>query len=111
MAKKEPVNVNWQTLFIFPPLVWIWVFYRIDKFWQGLALMLGLGLGIGLAVGFVVGVGDAIYELEATGDIDLEKDISSEAEGLAAILAYGITSGIGVHFIRKWSREWNQKLS
>jgi len=107
---NQPVNVNWQIVFVFVPLVWIWAFYRIGKLWKGLALMIGLGFGIGLVVGLVVGIGDAIYELETTGDIDLEKDISSEAESLATISAYAISAGVGVYYIRKWSNEWNTKF-
>lgn len=46
MVKKEPVSVNWQTLFILIPIVDLWASYRVEKLRLYLLIFyLGFGLG------------------------------------------------------------------
>ena len=101
---KKPVNVNWQILFVFIPFVWIWAFYRIDKLWKGLALMFGVGFAVALVVVFFVGFGEGIMGVPG-------EEVSQEGENLSAILSYAIIAGVGIHYMRKWSKEWNEKVA
>jgi hypothetical protein len=86
MVKQKPVSVGWQTLFIFLPYVWIFAFYRIEKLRMGLVLAL-IAFGISLAFQIVMPF------------------------PYGFIIALAVSMGFPIHFIRKWSREWNAKFS
>ncbi|MGI0026605.1 MAG: hypothetical protein ACREAD_02040 [Nitrosopumilaceae archaeon] len=85
MVIKEPVNVNWQTLFAFIPFVSIWAFYRIEKLRKGLVIGL-ICLGIGMVLQFLL----------------------PWPFGIMSELSVNIP--VFIHFIRKWSKEWNYNL-
>jgi len=88
VVKQQPVNVGWQTLFMFIPFVDIWAFYRIEKLKLGLVIIivtagadLGLRMMLPFPYGFVGGIGMLIFSI-----------------------------AIQIYFIRKWSMEWNAKF-
>ena len=105
MVKQEPVSIKWQIVFMFIPFVSIWAYYRIEK------LMSGIGLGIltyFISFGIMVvlwGFGDSTFNLEG----------SPFLQGIVALAfvipAYVIPIWIHVHFMLKWARAWNQKVS
>jgi len=110
VGEKKPVNVTWQIIMVFIPLAWIWAFYRIRKFWwQGVALY-ALGFAIGLLIGGMVGFLEGLYEISIYGDL-LSEEISEGAENFATAISFITASLVMVYFIRKWSIEWNEKLS
>jgi len=109
IKERKPVNVSWQIIMIFVPFVWIWAFSRIEKFWHGLALW-ALGLGIGFGIGFIFGIGEVLYEIEQFGDV-LTEEVSEGTENLAFLVAFSISTILAAYFIRKWSIEWNEKIS
>ena len=86
MVAQNPVNVNWQTLFCIIPYVWIWAFYRIEK----------LRMGILIAIG--AGIASAIWGMS-----------NPYPFGLIGNLIISIV--VPIYFIRKWSIEWNEKVS
>lgn len=88
--KDNDVNVNWQTIFIFIPIVSLWAYLRIEKFWLGFLLNLGLGF---IPIGFMA-IGAIIDD--ALGTILL-------------IVGIGFALYLKIHYMRKWSREWNVK--
>jgi len=110
VGEKKPVNVTWQMIMVFIPLAWIWAFYRIRKFWwQGVALY-ALGFGIGFVIGGMAGVVEGLYEITMYGDL-LSEELSEGTENFATAISFLTASVVMVYFIRKWSIEWNEKLS
>jgi len=88
MAKKEPVGVNWQSLFVIIPIVNFWAFYRIEKLRLGLVIILAIEIPsylLQMILPFPYGLGVSI--------------------GMVAISIV-----IPIYFVRKWSREWNAKF-
>jgi hypothetical protein len=86
MVEQKPVNVNWQTLFCIIPYVWIWAFYRIEKLRMGIVIAVGAGLA-SVALGMLIPF----------------------PYGLLGNLVISIV--IPIYFIRKWSIEWNDRVS
>ena len=85
MVKQAPVSIGWQTAFMFIPYVWIFAFYRIEKLRMGIVLLLiafGISLTFQMFLPFPYGF----------------------------VVALAVSIGLPVHFIRKWSREWNNKF-
>ena len=100
VTEKNPVSVNWQTLFIFLPLVWTFALYRIEKLRRGLLYFIPLTFVTTIFSGVFIGMPDE-------GDSPL---------GVLLLILIGvgiIISGyvIMIKLIRKWSREWNEKIS
>jgi len=86
VVKQQPVSVNWQTLFCILPYIWIYAFYRIEKLRLGIVIAIGtfaLTIALGMLLPFPY--------------------------GLAGNLIISIV--VPIYFIRKWSREWNEKLN
>ena len=86
VVEQKPVNVNWQTLFCILPYIWIFAFYRIEKLRMGIVIAIGT-----LAVSVTVSM------------------LLPFPYGLFGNLVISI--GIPIYFIRKWSREWNERVS
>jgi len=95
---------------VFIPFAWIWAFYRIGKlWWQGVALY-AVGFVIGAGIGMVTGLVEGMYEIYMYGDL-LSEELSEGAENFATAISFITASLVSVYFIRKWSIEWNEKLS
>ena len=86
LVEHKPVNVNWQTLFCILPYIWIFAFYRIEK------------LRIGIVIAFGVGFVSVLWSI-----------LVPFPYGLLGNLVISI--GVPIYFIRKWSREWNERIS
>jgi hypothetical protein len=90
MKKDNDVNVNWQTIFAFIPIISLWAYIRIEKFWLGFLLNFCLGfipivfMGIGAIFNDDVGLG-------------------------TLFIGIGVAFWLKIHYMRKWSREWNVK--
>jgi len=95
MEEKKSVNVNLQTVLIFLPFVWIWGFYRIEKLRRGLALMIVIIFAM-LIFGVIMGVITGVDTTEYTN---------------LTWATYILSVLIGIYYMRKWSQEWNEKLS
>jgi len=91
MVEKEPVSVNWQTLFILIPIIDLWAAYRVEKL--GLYILLIIAL---IVVGFIVGFveGFLFFGLSNTGSM--------------VVVLIGLI--VSIYLIRKWSEEWNEKF-
>ena len=95
MVEKKSVNVNLQTVLIFLPFVWIWGFYRIEKLRRGLGLMVAISVGM-LFVGVLLDIITGVPTTEYTN---------------LTWATYILSVLIGIYYMRKWSQEWNEKLS
>jgi len=95
LVEHKPVNVNLQIIIVFIPFVWIWGFYRIEKLRRGLGLMFGI-----FVVVFVVAI--AVQVITGTA--------ASEFTNVT-IVFYLLRVLIGIYYMRKWSIEWNKKMS
>ena len=85
MVAQKPVNITIQTVLMFVPLVWIYAFYRIER------------LSTGIFLFFMALAASMVVQLTIPYPYGL-------------IFAYVPTVVIPIYFIRKWSREWNEKF-
>jgi hypothetical protein len=105
MVKQKPVNVKQQTIFALIPSVDAWAFYRIQKLRKFILIVLSLGFAfspISLAVS------SSIDTDSLTSPLDL---YTNPIFLLYVIGSIGTLHGTLVYFIRKWSKEWNEKLT
>ena len=104
MVNKEPVSVNWQSLFIIIPIIDLWASYRIEK------------LRFYLLIIIAMLVTEVLIESEIFGAAYFDWDyIMTEQEENNLSIVQGVfivvEIVISVILIRKWSKEWNEKLT
>ncbi|KAG2473460.1 MAG: conserved membrane protein of unknown function [Nitrosopumilales archaeon] len=105
MAKKEPVSVNWQTLFILIPVMDLFAAYRVEK----LRLYL-LIFYVGITLGSVILQMSLVPEDSFSDEFFDSGDFYPESYWEIGIAILLISYGLAVVLIRKWSRGWNEKL-
>jgi len=105
VVEKEPVNVNWQTLFAIIPVINLWACYRIEK----LSLYLIVIIAI-LVVEFLIT--QVILDEQDFGCFWglIECEMNDRITYLISVLLV-IEAGISIALIRKWSKEWNSKTA
>ena len=87
MKINKTVSVSWQMLFAVLPFVGYWATYRIKKLRKFLIISIALGFGLNILVSvFVPNPFNILIELI-------------------------ISIPILVYFVRKWSIEWNNKIT
>ncbi len=105
MVKKEPVSINWQTLFAIIPIIGLWACYRIEKLRLYLIVIIAM-----LAVEFYITL--MIFDEQDFdcfwGLIECEQ---TPYEPLVMYLETVVSFAISIVLIRKWTREWNSKIS
>ena len=99
MVRKEPVSVNWQTLFVIIPIIDLWATYRIEKLRLYLLVMIAIAV-----TGFVIEI--SIFGIDS---YFLEQEGSTSNSWFQSITLL-IEIGIAIILVRKWSREWNEKV-
>lgn len=99
MAKKEPVGVNWQSLFVIIPIVQLWAFYRVEKLRLYLLFIIAL-------VATEISIEILLFGVDAWEDQELG-EISYILQGVF----YAFEIGISVGLIRMWSKKWNEQFS
>ena len=102
MAKKKPVNITIQTIYIFIPILSLLALYRVEK------LRWGILIGILFALtGYGV---DYLYGVEDDGEDFNFVFYSDHPDYLLMHIALFVGDVIVfVYLIRKWSREWNNR--
>jgi len=85
LVTQKPVSVNWQTIFMIIPYVWIYAFYRIEKLLMGIVLLVVTAIVTALVASMFFGLDGYLF-------------------------AWLVSIGIPIYFIRKWSTEWNEKF-
>lgn len=86
VVKREPVNVNIQTILAFIPIVDFWAAYRIEKLRFWCILFVGFFV-FGVAIGIIL------------------------PEPYSTIIAIIIGLSVPAYLLRTWSKEWNAKIS
>ena len=84
----KPVNITSQVILFFIPIAGYYAWHRIGKFWRGLALNLGLSLMI---VPLFVFPEMLLYQ------------------NYLFIVATVMILAIKIHFLIKWSKEYNMR--
>jgi len=84
MSQRRRVNVAFQVILCFIPLVWIWGFFRIEKLIAGIIMLVGVTILV-IVILMVVPYGRPI-------------------SWLASVL-------VPLYFMVKWSQEWNDSIS
>ena len=103
MVKKEPVSVNWQTLFAIIPIINLWACYRIENLRLYLLVIIAILVVEFLVVALIFPESfDAFYGLTES-----EQPIDNSIY----ILEIGVEVAISIVLIRKWSKEWNESIS
>ena len=101
MVKKESVSVNWQSLFAIIPIVDLWAAYRIERLRRLLLYFAVIATAIYLAIVLPFFLDDL-----------MSSSMNQSYEYNAFNIGFELASmGTAIIFIRKWSREWNEKIS
>jgi hypothetical protein len=104
MVKQKPVSVNWQTLFVFIPILDLWAFYSVQKLRMALLIFL-VGFGAAaIALNFAI-LGSDAFLVEDPDVIYSNSAYIGSSIGLA-IAQYGLA----VYLVRRWSKDWNKKF-
>jgi len=104
MVKQKPVSVNWQTLFVFIPILDLWAFYSVQKLRMALLIFL-VGFGAAaIALNFAI-LGSDAFLVE---DPDV---IYSNSAYIGSTIGLSIAQyALAIYLVRKWSKEWNKKF-
>jgi len=104
MVKQKPVNVNWQTVFVFIPILDLWAFYSVQKLRLALLIFL-VGFTAAALVMVFVTLGPEGF---MAGDPNV---IYSNSAYIGSTIGLTIVQyGLAVYLVRRWSKEWNKKF-
>ena len=101
--KHYKVKIGWQIFFIFVPFVGLWAYHRIKRLGDGILLSFGLagllygGIFLMMLIGWVT-------------DPNSESDLTIMLIGLSIWPLIGVMIWLKIHYMIKWSREWNKKI-
>ncbi len=104
MVKQKQVNDNWQTVFVFIQIAYLWAFYRVQKLRMSLLIFLVGFSAAAIALQF------AIFGTEAflVQDPDV---IYSNTAFIGSSIGLTIAQyALAVYLVRRWSKEWNKKF-
>lgn len=116
MPAKGPVNLTWQTIYCFIPIMDLYAAYNVKKLRWYLLIMLGTGAVLS-------GGAELIYPQESRYDESMfleNKEIdwayvmlgeNPELTIISIIIHNAIAYVIAVYVIRKWSNRWNQNFT
>ena len=117
MVKKEPISVNWQSLFVIIPFVDLWAAYRIEKLrWFFIMIWIpSLVETFFVRPMIYLGYFEKYFEnstCESNWSSNLLFNICDPIEmQVHDIVLMVLFVGAAVFLIRKWSKEWNEKIS
>ena len=87
---QKPVNIKLQIIFVFIPFLNLYAFYKIQK--------------LRLALCFIIPIGVA-SRIFSAGPMTYEGAI------ILTILFSGLSIGLSIWLMLKWSKQWNEKFS
>jgi len=91
------VNVNWQILFIFIPILNLWTLWRIKKMKKGLLVFLPINLLV-------------LYLLRKFVSVSASSEDYAVIFGIFTLFVLIADLSLMVYLIEKWSKEWNKKI-
>jgi hypothetical protein len=92
MPTNKKVSVGWQMIALMFWPTGLWAYNRIGKLMYGIFLYLGMA-------GLITGVGIGLTEM-------FSASIRDDVSPILVIIYYLIP----MLYIRKWSKEWNEKI-
>ncbi len=106
MAKKEPVSLLWQSIFMIIPILDLYAAYRIEKLRKYLLFIISFTI-ISVIVSLILfPVEDKFLDPGSwVQDTNFEGE-SGFSWGLELLAI-----GIAIVLIRKWSKKWNEQFS
>jgi len=93
----KQVNVNWQILFIFIPILNLWTLWRIKKMRKGLLVFLPVNLLV-------------LYLLRKLVSVSYGVEDYAVIFGIFTLFVLIADLSLMVYLIEKWSNEWNKKI-
>jgi len=106
VARKEQVSVNWQSLSVIIILIDLFAAYRVEKL-RLFLLIFYLGFGLGSVILEALLFPEAYFSDEFLESSDL---FTEDFLGIGLTIRL-IAIGLAIILIRKWSREWNERVS
>ncbi|EIJ66323.1 hypothetical protein BD31_I1506 [Candidatus Nitrosopumilus salaria BD31] len=106
MAKKEPVSVLWQSIFMIIPIFDLYASYRVEKLRKYLLFIIIYYSITAVILLLLFPIDDKSLNSESSllgNDFDDDGKIGWGVELIAI--------GISIILIRKWSRQWNEQFS
>ena len=109
MVEEKEVSVGWQMFFMIIPLVNIWAFYRIRKFWLGIVGTTALFLIPTLLIfqSFAEPVAESIVY---SGNMD-SAITYFESLNLVLKIESVLQLALMIFLVRRWSMSWNESIS
>ena len=104
MAKKNPVSVNLQTIFMIIPILDLYAAYRVEKLRKYLLFIISYAIVAAVLLLVLFPIGDESLDFESSLQ---EANFGGDAIGLGIEL---IAIGVSIILIRKWSKEWNKQF-
>jgi len=104
VVNKEPVSVNWQSLFIIIPVIDLWASYRVEKLRLYLLIIIAILITEVTIEGGIFG--DAYFDWDYIMTEQEENNLFILQGGFLAVEIV-----VSVILIRKWSKDWNEKLT
>ncbi len=118
MPAKGPVNLTWQTIFCFIPIMDIVASYRVKRMRWYLLIFIGYG-ALSTAIQSIINPFDetAVYNEKVyseTMGFDWDYALlgsNPELSIATMIICNAIAYVIAVYLIRRWSKKWNQNFN
>ncbi len=106
MARKEPVSLNWQSLLVIISFLDLFAAYRVEKL-RLFLLIFYLGFGLGSVI-----LDASLFPDDYFSDEFLDSnDLFTENFWQIGLVIRLVAVGFAIILIRKWSREWNERVS
>lgn len=105
MAKKEPVSLLWQSIFMIIPIFDLYAAYRVEKLRKYFLFIISFSIIVVVLLLILFSIDDTSLDSEL-----LLSDPISDDGGIG----WGIeltALGISIILIRKWSKQWNEQFS
>ena len=110
MPAKGPVNILWQIIFTFIPILDLYAFYRIKKLRKYFLFVVIplLVITLGITFSFV------LAELQSPGFSFDDESMTSENEEFLYLIFVPVEIGfqiLTIYFVYTWSKKWNEQVS
>lgn len=103
MAKKNPVSVNLQTIFMIIPILDLYAAYRVEKLRKYLLFIISYAIVVAVLLLVLFPIDESLDFESSLQEANFGGDIIGLGIELIAI-------GISIVLIRKWSKEWNEQF-